>query len=874
MRVPLSWLADFVPHGVDPRDREAVRRLAGSLDGLGLVVDGIDHVGEELDGVVLARVVAIEPIEGADRIRKVLVDAGPDAPSLEIVCGAWNFAIGDVVPLATIGTTLPNGMVIAKRKLRGAVSYGMLCSPAELGLAADAEGILVLASTSGPRAELPTGVVLGASLAEHLGVEADVVLDVAIEPNRPDCLSIAGIARDLAASLGLAFTLPSPEIAEGAVEAASLASVAVASPELCPQLAARVLTGVEVLPSAGRVARRLFLAGMRPVSSVVDASNYVMLELGRPTHPYDLDRLAGGGIVARAAREGEELTTLDGVARVLGRATDPLGRVLEVQDCLICDATDRPVGLAGIMGGAETEITGSTTTVLLEVACFDAVTVARTAKRQGLRSEASVRFERGVDPATTRLAADRFAELLIEAAVAAGVDPPVVARGLLTAEAPPAARLGVELRLDRLNALLGTDLAADQVVGILAPIGFPARALPSVPGVDGATPGAPGGAFGTVLEVEVPSFRPDVEREIDVIEEVARHYGYGRIVATVRRSPRVGRLTPVQVDRRRMRRLLAGLAASEAFTSPLVDPDEDEYGDEAARGPLLRLANPMAREQSALRGSLLPGLLGALRHNVSHRNPDIRLFEIGHVFGAPAPAAGLFPGPAEPLLLPDERDQLGVLLAVGDDDAATAVACWRLLLDGLAIEPSSVSLLQASAGETLARGSSLAAGLHPTRSALLVASGASGVPVEPGRALGAVGEVDPAELVGRGLPDRRVGWLVVDLDLLLALPRRSPGARTVSHFPSSDLDLAFVLGEAVPAGQLEEVLAEAGGAWCESVRLVDVYRGPSVAPGTRGLTYRLRFCAPDRTLGEAELAERRQACVAAAEQRLAVRLRS
>ncbi len=841
MRIPLSWLSDYVDVDVDARDEFAVRELSNALDGLGLVVESVERIGEGLDGVVVAQVRAIHAIEGADKIRRVEVDAG-GAGLRTVVCGAWNFSVGDVVPLATVGTVLPGGMEIARRKLRGIVSEGMLCSGGELGLDADGAGILVLAKggTDDAGPVLPDGVVLGRPLAEHLGIEADVVFDLAIEPNRPDCLCVTGVARDLAARLGRRFSLPDPVVAESGPPASDLASVRSLDPGLCPSLGARVLTGVRVLPSSGRIARRLALAGMRPLNSVVDASNYVMLELGRPNHPYDLDRLGGAGIVARAAARGEALTTLDGTARRLGVALDALGEEIDVLDGVICDAEDRPVGLAGVMGGADSEITDDTSTVLLEIARFDPVAVARSAKRHGLRSEASVRFERGVDPAATRRAADRFAELLVEAAVEAGVEPPRVAPGLLLDEPEPFVARRLTLRVGRVNDLLGTSLDPEAVAGLLEPIGFQV---------------SPGPAAGTLV-VEVPGFRPDVEREIDLVEEVARHLGYERIAARERRSPRVGRLSAPQHERRALRRLILGLGANEAFTSPIVDPGRHDLVRHGAP-PLVRLANPMAREESALRAHLLPGLLGALRHNVGHRNASVRLFEIGHVFAPPPGDVGL----------PDEHDHLGVLLADDGDDATDAMAAWRALEEGLRLNPGRVTLRQPAR-----EGEPLAAGLHPSRSALVLER----EPLAPGvtsPVVGALGEVAPDELERHGLGGRRVGWLVVDLDRLLSLERRPDAAAPVSRYPSSDVDLAFVLSETVAAGELEAVLLAAGGPLCESVRLIDVYRGPSVPAGARSLTWRVRFCAPDHTLEEAELAALRTACIDTAEGRVGASLR-
>ena len=344
MRVPLSWLRELTPLETRPTDRAEVAALAADLDVLGLVVEEVEKVGEGLSEVVLARVSEIAAIPKADKIRRVVVDAGGPEP-VEVVCGAWNFAVGDVVPFAPIGAVLPGEFRIEQRKMRGVTSNGMLCSGRELRLSEDHDGILVLGRDE--------GLELGLPLVEHLGAgyEPDVVFDLAIEGNRPDCLCIAGIARDIGARLGLPLRLPEPVVAEGPEPASSYATVEVLAPELCRRLIAKVILGVRSVPSPALIARRLTLAGMRPIDSIVDASNYVMLELGQPTHPYDLDRLAGNGLRVRPARPGEEIVTLDGARRVLGTRPPKPDDPLAGADCLICDGEDHPVGIAGVMGG-------------------------------------------------------------------------------------------------------------------------------------------------------------------------------------------------------------------------------------------------------------------------------------------------------------------------------------------------------------------------------------------------------------------------------------------------------------------------------------------------------------------------------------------
>jgi phenylalanyl-tRNA synthetase beta chain len=776
MKVLLSWLREFAPFDGDPV------ALGDTMSDLGMAVESLDRLDAGLEPFRVARVLATRPLPRAERVQLVDVDPGDGGP-LQIVCGAFNMATGDLVPMAPVGTTMPDGRDIGRRKVMGEWSNGMLCSAAELGLGTDASGILVL----------PDGLEPGAPLVEALGLAGDVRYDLEINPNRPDAMSVAGVARDVAGRLGLPFRLPEPAPAEAGDPAGGRATVEILDPDACGRFVARVLDGVSVAPSPPAVAARLTLAGMRPINSVVDASNYVMLELGQPNHAYDLARLAGRRIRVRRARAGESLETLDGVTRALVDG-----------DLLICDGDDAPIGLAGVMGGASTEIGPSTTEVLLELAWFAPMAVARTAKRLGLRTEASARFERGCDPEVLELAAARFAELVAPsgARLAPGV---IDERGNL----PERPRLRV--RTARVNALLGTELVDDDVARHLRPIGFTA---------DLVEPG--------VHEVVVPSFRPDTATETDVVEEVGRHHGYSRIAKTVPAITRAGSLTEAQRDRRRARDVLVGLGLCEAMPVPFLAPGDLERAGLDPHG--LRLANPLAAEESVLRTSLLPGLLKALSYNASHRNGDVALFEVGHVYRPPLDGARL----------PDEREHLGAAMAGSGAEAAVEV--WRVLADALRVSADLVA-------------DDAVPGLHPTRTARIEAAGTP---------IGAVGEVDPDVAAAHDL-DGRVGWLEVDLGALSDLARARRAYRHVSRYPSSDVDLAFEVDERTPAAAVEATLRDAGGPLLESVRLFDVFRGAQVAPGRRSLAYRLRFQAPDRTLTDEELGRVRQACIDAVE---------
>ena len=783
MKVLLSWLRDFAPFQGDPVE------LGRQLSDLGTAVETMDRLGEGLDGIVVAEVLDLRPHPDADRIQLVDVDAG-DGQAQQVCCGAFNMSVGDLVPLATVGTTMPNGMEIARRKMRGEWSNGMLCSSAELGLGDDHSGIMIL----------PSGTELGSPLATALGIESDVLYDLEVNPNRPDAMSVAGVARDLAARLRIPFAIPEPTVAisEGA-PAGERTRVEIVDGDLCGRFVARVLHDVAVGQSPAWMVNRLTAMGMRPINSLVDVSNYVMLELGQPNHAYDLARLGGGGLRVRRARDGETLGTLDDIERRF-----------VADDLLICDAEDVPVGIAGIMGGAATEISPDTTEVLLELAWFQPLAISRTSRRLGLRSEASARFEKGTDPEILELAALRFAELLGESSsLAPGV---IDARGELPERRP------VRVRTDRASRVIGVELEPTAIAELLDPIGFECAKT------------------GDDHDVTIPPWRPDSETEIDVIEEIARHHGYSAIPKTVPRSTESGGLTRYQRDRRRVRQALVGLGFSEVMPLPFLAP-----GDLAKAGLVddgIRVANPLVAEESVMRTSLLPGICKVLAYNASHRNPDISVFELGHVYNRPV-------DPASPL--PEEIER--VAAGSAGAEAPVAAQVWRAIAEQMK-----------APFELLARE---VPGLHPTRSAEIVVDQ---------QVVGVLGEVDPEVLAAFEVPGR-VAWLDLDLTKLLAVDRRDRPYAPVSRFPSSDVDLAFEVDESVPAGAVEPILREAAGDLLVELHLFDVFRGPSVAEGRRSLAWRLRFQANDRTLTDTELAHARERCVAAVETAIPASLR-
>jgi phenylalanyl-tRNA synthetase beta chain len=776
VKVLLSWLREFAPFDGDPA------YLGDQMSDLGMAVESMDVLGAGLGDIVVARVAGLRGHPDADRIQIVDVDAG-DGELRQVCCGAFNMAVGDLVPLAPVGATLPDGMEISRRKMRGQWSEGMLCAADELGLIDSNDGIMILDGAT-------STVTPGQPLTEALGLDGDVLYDLEINPNRPDAMSVAGVARDLAARLGLTFALPHPEVATTGEAAEGRVRVEIVDPDLCGRFTAVVLDNVSVGPSPDWLARRLSAVGMRPVNNIVDISNYVMWELGAPNHAYDLDRLSGATLRARWARPGEAIETLDGVERTLFAG-----------DGVIADANDVAVGIAGVMGGAATEISPATTSVVVEFAWWDPMTIARSSRALTLRSEASSRFERGCDPASAELAAMRFAEL----AVAGGAS---LAPGMVGATGTIPVTPAVRVRPNRVNALLGTSLDTVDIAGAIVPIGF---------GCEPATDGS--GA----LEVTVPTWRPDTTTETDVIEEVARHIGYSTIAARRPARATTGGLDQRQQLRRRVRGVLVGLGACEAMPTPLLSAD-----DLATAGldvDAVTITNPLAAEESLLRTSLRPGLLRAVAHNTAHRNPSVRLFEVGRVFVVPTGAN----------VLPDELEMCAVILS--GEQALAAVHALDVLADALGLD---IELVAAEP-----------AGMHPTRSAE-VHLGATVV--------GMVGEVDPAVIETLGL-EGPVAWMELNLDAVAAADTAIGGYRSVSRFPSADVDLAFELPEQIPAAELRAAIVHSAGDLLVDVQLFDVYRGAGVADGTRSLAHRLRLQAADRTLTDGEVGAVRQAVV-------------
>ena len=806
MRISLNWLRELV----EISDPESLPRR---LTFAGFEVEAVDQLGLGLEQVVVARILSSVPHPKADRLSVTQVDAGDR--QLQIVCGAKNYQVGDLVPLAPVGAVLPNDLRIAEAELRGVTSSGMLCSQRELGLSETQEGLFIL----------PSGKP-GQRLLEALPI-ADVVFEINVTPNRADCLSHLGIAREMAALTGVALrNAMSATVPPTVAVPAGLAAPRLEAPERCGRFLGQVLEGGATLasPSPFGLQARLSACGVRPLGLAVDVTNAVMLELGQPLHAYDLDKLTHG-IVVRLARTGERLTTLDGVERLL----DP-------DDLLICDG-DLPIGLAGVMGGASTAVSASTRRLYLEAAYFTPGGIRRSAKRHGLPSEASHRFERGVDPALAPIALARAVALLAAQLKGAQASVVQVAEGQL-----PQART-VRLSFGQVASLLGLPLSPADVtdrlasVGILAGVVEPASA-----------------AFA------IPSHRQDLTEPVDLVAEVAR---IGGIEAIAPRPP-VHVLPPPEISaEQRSLTLLRGELSGAGFAetvqfSFLAGPLADAFASPVS-APAVRLLNALKQEQGALRRSLLPGLCETARRNLAHLTrdagaaPSLRLYEQARVYA--------WPRPDEPSEGPvSERLKLGLLwtgprfpLSWNSPREAADFSDLRGVLERLF----------GRVGRPLRLSVSEQPFLHP-RSAAVLWSGDARV--------GVAGEIHPSVAQKFDLP-RQLLLAELDLERLLASPPLPPGTG-VPKFPAVLRDIALVVAEATPEANVAEALRVAGGELLEQIVLFDVYVGTPLARGEKSLAYSLRFRASDRTLTDAEVASCQRAMLAEVASRHGARLRA
>ena len=815
MRVPMSWLREYV----DLPAEVSAREVGDGLIRAGLEVESVDQEGADVVGpLVVGRVLSFaeETHKNGKTVRWCSVDVGEQgAEPRGIVCGARNFAEGDLVVVALPGTTLPGDFTITARRTYGHVSDGMICSVAELGLGEDHSGILILGADEASPGDDAVALL-------HL---RDDVLDIAVTPDRGYTMSVRGVAREAATAFGATFTDPvtdraadQPPVGEEGYR------VRVEDQTGCPVFAAVTVVGFDPdRPSPRWLERRVQLAGMRPISLSVDVTNYVMLEIGQPIHGWDRSLLRGP-IVVRRAEPGEKLQTLDGMTRVL----DP-------EDLVVTDDSG-PVGLGGVMGGATTELSSTTSDIVVEAAFWDPVAIARTSRRHKLSSEASKRFERGVDPRIQVAAARRVAELLVELGGGRIED------GITVVGTPPE-QLTRTIPADHASRVAGYTIPAERTVGRLRDVGCAVE------------------TDGEDLRVTPPSWRPDLTDPNDFAEEVIRLEGYDAVPSVLPVAPPGLGLTPSQRLRRAIGRLLAGAGYVEVLSYPFVgtaDFDRLQLPADDARRQALALANPLSEEEPLLRTMLLPGLLATARRNVGRGMTDLALFETGAVF---RPTGDASRAPRLPVDHPPTAEQIAALDAAlpgqprrvavvltGDREPAGWWGPARPAGWADAIEAART--VAAAAGVKLTVRSDEHAPWHPGRCAILEVDG---------RLVGHAGELHPKVIEAYGLPARAAA-MELEIDRLGAVtgPVRAP---KVSSYPPAKEDVALLVDAQVPVADVEAAVRAGAGELLESVRLFDIYTGERIAEGTKSLAFALRFRAPDRTLTEAEVSAAKQAAV-------------
>jgi phenylalanyl-tRNA synthetase beta chain len=780
MRLSLGWLAELIDL---PPEAELIERLSvGGFEDVSVLATGPDFSALCV-GQVLER--AAHP--NADRLSVCRVDVGAGEP-LEIVCGAPNVAAGQKVAVAKVGTVLPDGRRLERAKLRGVVSNGMILSARELGISDEHEGILVL----------DPGARVGAPLSQALG-GGEKVLELGITPNRGDAASVLGVAREVRALFGGRLRLPETAPPEPGAPARQAIAVQIEAPDGCSHYVARVVRGVKGGASPDWLVRKLEASGLRSRGVVVDVTNLVLLELGQPLHGFDLRQLRGGEVRVRRARAGEKLATLDGETREL----DP-------KDLVIADA-ERAIALAGVMGGRETEVTAGTTDVLIESAHFAPAGVRRTARRHGIRSEASYRFERGVDPEGVRRAADRAARLLAE--LAGGE----VAEGIVEARGEPAARAAeIELELARANRLLGTGFSAEQAISLLARVEVAARET------------GPGR-----LRCQAPSHRGDLRIPEDLAEELVRIHGVDQIATTLP----LATLAPVSLPRLwsvadRARDALVAAGLYECMNFPFVpedDPDRLGLGAEDPRRRMLRVVNPVKEEEGRLRASLLPSLLRVTRQNLERQVDPIRVFEVSRVFHPREPEP-----PAEPLELAAVLTSPRLKRLWQPADLPPVFFQLKGITERLLFQLGCVASLREGAAQPY---------LHPGAAAAIVADG---------QVIGSIGELHP-DVAARFEIEAPCALLELDLERAARAARRAVSFREVSRFPQVRRDLAVIVAREQRAEDLLAAISKTAGADLVSAELFDRYEGAGVPEGRVSLAFRLVFQRLDRTLTDAEV---------------------
>jgi len=777
MLVSVNWLKDYVD--ID----EDVEQLAERLTMSGSNVEGIEYIGKEIEKVVIGQVLKVEDHPNADKLVVCQVTTGDD--NYQIITGATNVKEKDKVPVALPGSVISGGQKLKTAKLRGLPSYGMLCSAQELGLDEHGlpeemkDGILIL----------PQDAPLGTDVKEYLGLE-DAVIDFEITPNRPDCLSIVGIARETAVTFNRTFTLPKVVLQEDAdKDVDEKVQVQIKDTDLCSRYVAKLICDVKIEPSPLWMQRRLQVCGVRPINNIVDITNYVMLELGQPLHAFDFNELNEGTIVVRRANNGENIVTLDGVTRELN------------EDMLIIADTKEPIAIAGVMGGEKTEISSSTQMILLESANFSGPCVRRTSRKLGLRSEASSRFEKGIDPNLCLLAANRACQLIEQ--LGAGK----VLNGSVDVFPKKPCPKKVYFRPEKINKTLGIDVLQDDMIDILNRLELKVEQDDK-------------GFF-----VNVPTFRADIEKEADIAEEIARIYGYDKLEATLpEANTTLGRLSREQKLLDEVKQALVYQGYSEIYTYSFMSPNVFNKINIPEESPLrkaITLMNPLGEEHSIMRTTLIPSMLEVVLRNINQNIKDVRLFEI---------AAAYIPKQLPLKELPLENKRICISLSGKDADFFNLKRAIEVMLASIKVS-----------GYTFERHQNNT--FHPGRCAKILLEG---------KDVGIIGELHPDVLENYEI-DKKVYIAEMDLDLLFKHSSRTIKFSPLPKFPATERDLALIVKDDVPAGHIIETIKEIGGQLLEKVELFDIYKGDQIPEGCKSIAFSLTFRDMKKTLTDTEV---------------------
>ena len=782
MIVTYNWLKEFVDFQLSPQ------QLCDRLTMAGLEVEALEEIGGNLDSVVVAKLESVEKHPDADRLTVCQVNNGTE--TVQVVCGATNHKTGDLIALAQPGSVLPGDFKIKKSKIRGQVSQGMLCSEKELALAEDSPGIMIL----------PAGLTLGEPVFAALGLK-DFQIEIGLTPNRPDCLSVVGVAREVAALCQQELKSPVANVKEVDDQIENHAAVVIANEEGCPRYAARMVKNIKIGPSPDWMVRRLEAVGMRSINNVVDVTNYVMMELGHPLHAFDFRFLQDGKIVVKSATAGEKFITLDDQEHSLN-----------AEDLMICDG-QRPVAMAGVMGGLNSEVQDDTSTVLLEAAYFKPTMIRRTSKRHGLHTESSHRFERGADIDMIPVALDRAASLIAELA-----DGQVVS-GVIDCYPRQLDPVVIEISTPKVKKLLDIAISTDEVKQYLESIGLQTLAC----------------GRSDCLQVTVPSFRPDIEREVDLIEEVARLYGYGRIPVTMPVGTVDAKLPPRrQLLQKSLRQSMVASGFSEAINYSFVAAeslDKIAISADDSRLTQVKILNPLSEDQAVMRTSLVPSLLETISRNLKYRSSNLRLFELRPVF-----------------LTPSDGDQCLEKLSL------TAVMSGQRNPEGWSQDTSFVDFydIKGVVEEILAKINIYNASfdsavsqpyLHPGKSCQLVLGEKS---------LGFVGEVHP-EVLNNFTIEQPVYLFELDVDAIITAAGQYSQFKALSKFPDMKRDSALLLDESISADQVMNIVSKSKIRLVESASIFDLYTGKGVPDGKKSLAIRVCYRDLEKTLTEAEV---------------------